>query len=216
MSKIAFANYDGSLQIYKGYPDIVRNSQYSYVITYKYWCRQNDAMSLIPAYTAACTLPGLSNHKALETHISPNDTPGMVDVTVVYRLPGPAGTSSTHEDGEYSKSSNTSWIEVAIDDPRLVTGGFLTTAQVAKAKARGKVTFGIGSCEYTYTVWTDTPTWNEAELTGGLGKTSAPTGMTGSPVAANWMKIGISQRQDGDLGEFSETWKYHALGWDED
>lgn len=211
MSKMVFGDVDGSaLTLYKGYPQWKLVGLNRYEITYRYWCAQNAVGGLIPAFRSACPLNWATDHKLMEASGVANGRPCLVDVELVYKYPG--FVASRHQDGEFLKTANTSWVEVPIDDPRLITAGILSAQDVADQKARHYTTQGIGGVDYTYTTWSSSGTWTEAELTSGVGVASNPTGMT-SPTAGAWLKVGITQRDDGDLTEKAVTWRYNQLGW---
>lgn len=212
MSVQVFGSSDGStLTLYKGFPIATREG-YAWTVTYRYWCQMVLAEALIPAAYAACPHPNHATCKLAETTLSENGTPGMCDVTLVYKLPGSSGMSSSHEANEVVQTATAGWDEVPLDDPRLVTDGVLTQDEVDGLIAGGHRTQGIGTVEYSYTQYLDSFTWSQANLITGIGNTEAPDGMS-SATKAKWLFVGMTVRSDGDLVEKTKTWRYNRLGW---
>lgn len=213
MSRIAFGNQDGSsLILQKGYPIATREGK-QWVLEARYRCAQGDVLGLVPEAYAACPFEGFTDLILGTAGISASDMPGIVDVLLKYRPVNPSGGyGSRHQTSEAQRAAQASWQEVPIDDDRLVSSGLYNQPDIDAMKAKGYSTIGIGSVEYTYTEWDDAFEWSEAALTGGIGETGAPTGIS-SATAANWLLVGRTVRLDGDLTEKARTWRYNRLGW---
>lgn len=210
-SKAAFGSVNGSsLVLYKGYPQLGREGEV-WTAIYKYWCQLVLAPSLIPAAYAACELPGHEDLILRDTNITPNGTAGLCDVELIYR-PSGISYSIDRKDGDAEQSSVASRLEIPLDDPRLVSSGLLTAAQVKTLIESGHTTYYVGTVEYTYTEYLDTFSWTQAAITDDVGSTQAPTGLTGA-TASKWMLVGLSIRTSGNLIEKSRTWRYNKLGW---
>ena len=212
MSIQVFASNAGtSLVLYKGFPKCKRSGN-AWEITFRWWCQQALAQSLVPANGASCPLSDFGTLKCREVNIDPNDRPGFVDVTAVYRPSGSPGIGG-HEDGDVTKEANLSHEEISIDDPRLVTSNYMTQAAVDGLKAAGTKSVQLGSVEYSYTTYDNNFEWTEANVIAGCGTIEAPTGLT-SPTSGKWFALGARVRQtNDDLTEVSKTWKYSQIGW---
>lgn len=211
MSKAVFGSANGSsLMLYKGYPSLSRSGK-NWTVTYRYWCQLALSTSLVPASYSACPFTGHSSLLLQETNITANGIAGMCDVELIYRAA--SGTySSAKKDGDIEQSSVVGWMEIPLDDPRLVSSGLLSSAQVKAKIESGYQTYSVGTIEYTYSEYLDSFTWSESNLTANIGETQAPAGMT-SGTTGNWMLVGFTVKQQGDIIEKSRTWRYNKLGW---
>ena len=210
-TKTIYGSADGSaLTLYKGYPQLDRDGG-NWTVTYRYWCQLGMSLSLIPAANAACPFQGKESLLLRETHITANGAPGMCDVELVYKASG-VTVNVVHKDGDEEKSCTVGWMEIPLDDARLVTSGLLTAQQVKDKIAAGYQTHGVGTIEYTYTEYLSSFTWSESNLTSSVGDTEAPAEMT-SATASKWMLVGLNIREQGDVVEKSRTWRFNKLGW---
>lgn len=199
-----------ALNLYKGYPNATRKGQ-GWELTFKYWTSLEAVLGLIPAHDTPSTQSGFEACRLTDVTVADNGIAGMVDLTLVYRNLAAGG--GTHAPGETRKESTTSFQDVDIDDPRLVTDLGYTAAQILVMKGRHQKRVDINSVEYTLTTYLDSFAWSQSAIVGNVGKIEAPTDMT-SPTAGRWLNVGSRVSQTGDgLIEQSTTWKYHVLGW---
>lgn len=211
-----FGTEDGSsLILQAGYPQLTATGRNGWRIEYKYRCNMESVRSLAPAWRSACPLAGLENHEATAIEITPIGMPGFCELTVVYTYP--LGVSITkREDGEIVKSSNVTSSRIPIDDPGLLTLGY-TQSDIDALRKAGYLAVNVSSVEYSYTQYLESFTWSESNITEddnnvSVGKTGSPEGLS-SPTSGKWMFVGRSIRDDGELVETTDVWKFNALGW---
>lgn len=215
-------NGDG-LVYYTPEPEKRRDQDGFWEWTYKGWCKAAVAESIIPPHRSSLT-EGSSLYLN-EVVVSPNATPGMVDVTLVYRDPstedgGSYDPISTHADGAVEKGSRADWQEVPVDDDRLVSSGYISTAQRDELKNKKYKTVGIGGVEYTYVQFIKSFEWSQSNVApDSLGKTGAPLGMT-SGNTTRWLLAGVDIQSDGvdpedglEITRRTLTYRYSAIGW---
>lgn len=59
-------------------------------------------------------------------------------------------------------------------------------------------------------------TWNQAGIVENTGKLEAPTDVSGSPTATDWLKTGRDIQESGVIVMIMEEWTYNKDGWDTD
>jgi hypothetical protein len=82
--------------------------------------------------------------------------------------------------------------DIPIDDERLLdtNGGVFTAAQILTAKETGYRTLPLYGVEYEYTRLDASFAWTEAAIFATIQENVAPTGLAGTPTAANWELVG--------------------------
>ena len=212
MAIIRAGSQDGTALVLRaGYPIKRRNRWNRWELHYLYWCHEDSAEGLVPADGSA---PPGGIHATLDledVEIRPNDTPGMVDILLVYRQPQRSGSPTQHVANDVVKEAEMTWREMPVPSEEANRSGTNKEA----LEQQGYVSFGLAGVAYSYTQFLDAFTWSQVNLVDDMNDREAPTGLSGA-TATKWKKFGFTVREEGDLIVQTQTWQYSEHGWPDD
>ena len=237
--KIYASSTGEAIVYYPGQPNAERDGtvwQYSA----RGWCLRSAVFSLVPANGTAITdaaFTGLdttgidtSNLELTGVRISPNQSPGMVDVEFTFKYSTySSGTWGGHFDGEIEQRAETTVREVplqAVYDQEAGTGSDLEAA-AKKAGEAEQETISVPGLKYYYTTYTSSFNWSETDLITvsaiAIANVGAPTGLevttnppdpADTPTENKWLLQGKSiENVGGGLVKVSEEWEYSPVNW---